>query len=119
MASPAEQYAAAIKKPARSKYGAKPCEVDGIRFASQREAKRYLFLRTRQALCEIADLELQPKFPLTVNGVNCGFYQADFTYRQMPENRRVVEDSKGVATPVYRLKKKLVAAIHGVDVVEV
>jgi len=31
----------------------------------------------------------------------------------------VVEDVKGVRTPVYLLKKKLLKACHGLDVVEI
>jgi hypothetical protein len=30
-----------------------------------------------------------------------------------------VADVKGVKTPVYQLKKKLVKALHGIDIVEV
>jgi hypothetical protein len=31
----------------------------------------------------------------------------------------VVEDVKGFKTPVYRLKKKLMLAVHGIIVVEI
>lgn len=49
-----------------------------------------------------------------------GFYEADFAYEVYGgHGAAVVEDVKGVKTPVYRLKKKLMLAIYGVDVVEV
>jgi len=66
---------------------------------------------------EINDLVLQPKYPLVVNGVRIGLYRGDFWYRRNGEV--VVEDVKGVRTPVYKLKCKLVKACWGIDIVEV
>ena len=66
---------------------------------------------------EIRDLQLQPKFDLIVNGVKVGKYVADFKYVD-GEPKYVVEDCKGMKTPVYRLKKKLMAAIHNIDILE-
>ena len=48
----------------RSKYHAKPTTVDGIRFASMKEAKRYLELKKLQGLGVIKKLKLQPKYEL-------------------------------------------------------
>lgn len=99
-----------------SKYGAQPVEVDGRRFASKREAARYLLLKARAAAGEIEGLELQPRYPLVVNGVKVAVYVADFRYREA--GTLVVEDTKGFRTPIYRLKRKLMKAIHGIDVRE-
>ena len=111
------------------KYYAKPTELDGVRFASQREAKRYAELKVLQKVREIADLELQPVFRLDVveiyrNGwpirLACvGKYIADFQYTDLRSGEIVIEDSKGFRTPTYRLKRKLVEAIHGVTITEV
>ena len=46
------------------KYNAIPTTVDGIRFASKREARRYLELKLLQKAGHISDLELQPRFRL-------------------------------------------------------
>ncbi len=101
----------------RRKYGALPTIVDGIRFASRREARRYQALDLLQRAGEIRDLELQPAFPIRVNDVTVAKYVADFRYvTRMGEV--VIEDAKGVRTPVYRLKKKLVEALYGVRILE-
>jgi hypothetical protein len=98
------------------KYRATPTEVDGIRFASKGEANRYKDLRLMQDAGAISDLGLQPRFSLVVNGVKVGTYVADFVYRE--DGQEVYEDFKGMITPVYRMKKKLVLALFGVTIRE-
>lgn len=44
-------------------------------------------------------------------------YVADFVYRDQRGNE-VVEDPKGYVTAMYRLKKRLMLACHGIEVVE-
>lgn len=102
----------------QSKYRAKPQVVDGIRFASKKEAARYGTLKLLQQAKVISSLELQPKFLLTVNGFNICTYIADFSYFD-ERGERVIEDAKGMKTPVYRLKKKLLLACRGIEVREV
>lgn len=98
------------------KYGAQPTTVDGIRFASKGEAMRYQELRLLEQAGQISGLELQPKFRLEVNGVKIADYVADFRYTEA--GQVVTEDYKGMKTPVYRIKKKLVKALHNVDILE-
>ena len=104
------------------KYGAKPTTVDGIRFASQKEAHRYTELRLLERSGGIRGLELQPEFPLYVwdtvhkTATHIGRYVADFRYVLNEED--VIEDVKGVRTPVYRLKKKMVEAQYGISIRE-
>lgn len=115
-----------------SKYGAIRTTIDGVTFASKAEAKRYRELKILERAGEIFDLELQPKFPIyaSVHGRirHCGdkpicTYVADFRYREGAETviggRLVVEDVKGMKTPVYRLKKKLVEAQYGIQIQEI
>ncbi len=102
-----------------SKYNAIPTHVDGLRFASKREAKRYNELKLMQQGGEIVALEIQPKFPLIVNAQKLGSYIGDFRYRDTATGDLIVEDVKGVRTDVYRLKKKLIKALYGVEIVEV
>ncbi len=112
-----------ISKPKRGKYNAKRTEAHGIMFDSKAEADRYCELRLLERSGEITNLELQPRFDLIVNGENCGFYKGDFVYFSRPSNGKrgehVVEDCKGVRTAVYKLKKRLVAALYHVQIVEV
>lgn len=102
-----------------TKYGAIPTEVDGVVFASKAEARRYGELKLMAAAGEIADLELQPKFSLVVNGVKVGAYVGDFRYVDARSGAVTIEDVKGVRTPVFRLKAKLVKAIYGIDITEI
>ena len=94
-----------------SKYGSVKTEVDGIVFASKREAFRYQELRICERAGIISNLELQVKYPLVVNGQKVCTYIADFTYKDQ-QGRTIVEDSKGMKTPVYRIKAKLFAACY-------
>lgn len=103
--------------PGGNKYGARKTVVDGITFASAKEAKRYGELKLMERAGLIQGLALQPRFPLRVNDQLIATYVADFLFDEAGET--VVEDVKGVRTPVYRLKKKLMKAIHGVEIVEV
>lgn len=100
-----------------SKYRAIRTEVDGIVFASKREAKRYQELKMLERVGVISALKLQPRFPIAVNGERICVYVADFEYAE--KGKRKIEDAKGVKTPVYRLKKKLVEAQYGIEIEEV
>ena len=105
----------------RSKYGAIPLVVDGVRFASSREARRYGELRLLERAGQIWDLTLQPEFPLHAPGALTeelvGKYRGDFAYAT--REGTVVEDVKGVRTPLYRWKKKHVEIEYGIRIVEV
>lgn len=105
-----------IGPPKANKYSAIKTEVDGIIFHSKREAKRYTELRIRQRAGEISGLALQPKYPLEINGIKVGDYIGDFLYTE--NGQRVVEDTKGVKTPVYKLKRRLMLALYGIEIRE-
>lgn len=101
-----------------SKYRNSHVVVDGTTFDSKAEARRYQELKLMQAAGEITDLEAHPCYPLIVNGVKVGSYEADFRYVTQG-GETVIEDVKGVRTDTYRLKKRLVEALYGIKVVEV
>ncbi len=104
-----------------NKYRSKPCVIDGIRFASQREGKRYQELLLLQKAKKICDLILQNKYPIEVNGYKICTYIADFVYWRILDGEfkeAIVEDCKGFKTPVYRLKKKLMNAVYGIIITE-
>jgi hypothetical protein len=100
-----------------NKYCAVKTEVDNIVFHSKREANRYSELKLLVRAGIIHDLELQVWFPLVVNNVKIATYLADFAYRDI-DDRVVVEDSKGIRTPVYKLKAKLMLACHNIRILE-
>ena len=118
---------------ANTKYFNKKTEVDGIIFDSAKEARRYEDLSERQYAGDIRDLRRQVRYDLVVNGVKIGFYKADFVYVDGETGQTIVEDVKParrrdrsgrlVRAPsnwtVYRIKKKLMKALHGIDVIEV
>lgn len=87
-----------------NKYRNIPTTVDGITFASKKEAIRYAELKLLERQKEISDLVLQPSFPLYA-GIR---YIADFCYidKRTPE-KLTIEDVKGMRTDVYKLKIKL------------
>ena len=97
----------------RSKYGAVKTVRDGITFDSKLEADRLRMLKALEQLGRIYNLERQVKFPLMVNGVKIGDYVADFRYIENPSwdpRFSVIEDAKGILTPVCRWKLKHMAA---------
>lgn len=95
----------------KSKYGAKKCEYDGIKFDSQKERDRYIELKLLEKRGGITGLQLQVPFVLQDSFEFNGKkilpikYIADFTYWENGE--LVIEDVKGVKTDVYELKKKM------------
>lgn len=123
----------------KTKYHNEPVNVNRIRFASKKEAGRYLQLMDALREGVISDLRLQQDFTLqeaytTPEGkrIRAIRYQADFTYRlewggaflptgvsfddleywrKLSRGTMVVEDTKSrpTRTPQYRLKYKLMA----------
>lgn len=106
---------------ATPKYLNKPTETeDGITHASKKEAKRWADLQLLQKAGRIRDLERQVVFDLKVNGNKVCKYIADFVYTEYEHGQwsPVVEDAKGWPTPVYKLKRKLMKAIYGIEIRE-
>lgn len=105
-----------------TKYGAVRTQVDGITFHSKAEARRYVELKLLQQAGEISELELQPRFPLIVHfwdeQERIGEYRGDFRY-YTKVGEEIVEDVKGFATPLYKWKKRHVAAQYGIQITEV
>lgn len=90
---------------------------DGKKFDSKKECERYKELKAQK----VGSLECQVKFPIQINGVKICSYIADFTYID-ERGEKIVEDVKSEMTrklPVYRLKKKLMKAVYGIEIKEV
>jgi hypothetical protein len=102
-----------------NKYGAKKATEDGYTFDSLAERRRYRDLKLMLKAGEITNLEVHPVWQLVVCGVKIGRYTADFAYNMRFSGKRFVEDVKGVKTRDYLLRKKLMKALHGIDVQEI
>ena len=106
----------AAPAPKRSKYSNIKTEVDGIMFDSKREAGHWSQLVMRERAGSITDLQRQIRFELHVNGVKVCTYSPDFQYWE--GERLIVADSKGMKTAVYNLKKKMMDAEYGLEILE-
>lgn len=114
--SAAEFRAQPAEKPKRNKYNAKRTLVDGIWFDSKAEASYYAALKLRERAGEVSDVEMQRPYELTIGGHLIATYRADFVFWDHQAKRRRVIDVKGVETAVFRLKKKMMRACHGIIV---
>ena len=101
----------------RNKYGAVRTTVDGITFASKAEANRYQELKLLLKAQKIAELELQPKYKIAINGIKVCNVILDFRYYDKDTDKYIIEDVKGKDTPISRLKRKLVEAAYGIKVI--
>lgn len=102
-----------------NKYHAKKTVVDGITFDSKAEANRFCELRLLEKSGKIKNLQRQKKYILVQKSMYGReiSYRADFVYTE--GDRKIVEDVKGVRTPVYKLKRRLMAEIYGIVIREV
>lgn len=105
----------------KHKYASKACVIDGIRFASETEGRRYNDLVMLSRAGQIKDLKVHPAFRVEMNGKWLFTYNADFQYHDMKLGHDIVEDVKRYAgrTPIYALKKKIVEALYGFPIIEV
>jgi hypothetical protein len=120
------------------KYRNKKVVIDGITFDSRREANRYRELKLLEKADKIQGLELQKEFVLIPaqyetyerygkkgqrlkDGERCVeracIYKADFVYYENGET--VVEDTKGMRTKEYIIKRKLMLLYYGIKIREV
>ena len=107
------------RRGSRPKYGNKKVTVQGIKFDSKWESERYLYIKSLELAGRVRNLELQVRFALEVNGQKICTYIADFRYEKENANgdwEAIVEDAKGVETPEFKLKKKLMKACLGIEI---
>lgn len=101
---------------ASHKYGAIKSSCGAHMHPSKQEAKRCAELQLLQQAGEIDSLEFQPSFELFVNGMKVCSYRGDWRYNE--KGASVVEDLKGMRTPLFKLKKKLMKACLGIEIHE-
>lgn len=108
----AKQYRRLGKRRAKSKYGNKKVEIDGLTFDSKAEALYYSELKLRQKSGEISFFRTQPRYRLLDSFEKDGKkhrpidYIADFEIHHKDGSIEVV-DVKGYKTEVFRIKEKL------------
>lgn len=106
-----------------SKYKNKKVVYKDMKFDSKKEYLRYLVLEDMQRKGEINGLQTQVPFvlvpPFQLNGKKYkGIrYIADFVYKK--DEKVIIEDTKGYRTDVYKIKRKLMAYIHKIEIKEV
>ncbi len=117
----AEQQKAGVGKK-KNKYHAK--KVGG--YDSQKEYNRAQQLKLLLKAGLISDLREQVSFlliPSQTNGEGIKEkpvrYIADFVYIDKETGLTVVEDTKGVRTPEYVIKRKLMLQVHGITIKEI
>lgn len=113
--------AALVPKAKPPKYGnRKVTDAEGNVHDSTKEFRRWQELELRERAGEISDLRRHVPYALVVNGILICSYEADAVYRDGAA--LIVEDTKSEPTRKkreYRIKVKLMAAIHGIQVREV
>lgn len=109
----------------RQKYNARKITIAGETFDSQREAKRWLYLKALEQEGAISGLQRQKKFELIpvqrIDGKvveRACSYIADFVYYDNSVHKVVVEDCKGFRTPEYKIKRKLLLEKYGIRIKE-
>lgn len=120
-----------------NKYRAKKTVVDGITFPSKKEANRYCELKLLEKAGKISALEMQKTFELIPTqreflGVDekgraitgkvlerAVKYKADFCYVDHEKKAYIVEDTKGVKTKEYIIKRKLMLRVFGIRIQEI
>lgn len=110
------------------KYNSRKTVVDGIKFDSKKEAARYKQLKVFENSGVIQNLRLQVKYTLipsqyeVIDGKKkfvereCAYY-ADFVYDK--NGKTIVEDTKGMKTPEYIIKRKLMLFLKNIKIKEV
>ena len=117
------------------KYRNEKITVDGVTYDSKKEYRRFCELSMLEKAGEITDLRRQVDFELipaqrepdtigSRGGIKKGklierkcSYRADFVYKE--NGKTVVEDTKGMRTKDYIIKRKLMLYVHGIRIREV
>lgn len=113
-----------LPMPKKNKYGNRIVEYDGHKFDSIAERDRYIDLKLLEKAGLISNLKLQVKYELIkaaeAEGVKFPAYGyiADFVYKDK-DGDTVIEDVKGMRTPLYKLKRALMFDKYGYVVHEI
>ena len=121
-------------------YNIKTKASDGTVFDSRKEAQRWEQLLLLQKAGKIVELQRQVEYELIPNQYETyerfsktgkrlkdgtrlierkADYIADFVYHDAETGELIVEDTKGVRTKDYILKRKLMLLVHGIKIREI
>lgn len=111
----------------RMKYGNRRIVTEDGTFDSVKEHRRWCELKLMEKAGEIVELQRQVPFvviPKQKDELGKVVerevkYIADFTYRTRKDYKLVVEDTKGMKTKEYILKRKLMLYRNGIRIQEV
>lgn len=124
--TPAECRDTPVKKRAQKYSNQRITDSDGLKFDSKAEHKYWLHLKLRERAKEIFNLERQVVYVLAkavhVAGRNRPplRYVADMRWNEgCKSGRLVVADVKGAVTAEYRIKRHLMASVHGIEILEI
>ena len=98
--------------------------IDGIKFDSKKEGNRYKELKLLEKAGIIDNLklqvpfEVQPSFKYKNKTISAITYIADFVYFDNEKNKMIIEDTKGMKTEVYKLKRKMMM-YQGYEIIEI
>lgn len=105
------------------KYHNKKVTINGETFDSKKEAARWQELLLLQRAGKISHLNRQVTYELIPSQHIDGKcveravkYVADFVYKE--NGNLVVEDTKGLKTPDYIIKRKLMLSVYGIRIKE-
>lgn len=105
----------------RNKYGNIETAYGGRMFASKLEATHArdldLMRHSQSVDSKVVAVNYQYRMPVKVNGVLICHYVADF-YVSFADGHHEIHETKGAKTDIYKLKKKLVEAIYGEEIIE-
>ena len=119
----------------KNKYRNIKVEIDGETFASRKEARRYYELKLLERAGEIKNLQKQVKFLLIPSQFEevidakgkpkqkciereC-VYVADYQYQDAHTGELIVEDTKGMRTKDYIIKRKLMLSVYKIRIKEI
>lgn len=103
------------KSKKKSKFG----NVKTNGYDSKKESERATHLKWMERCGQIHDLKEQVEFVLIPKQgkVRAVKYIADFVYTYS-NGKQIVEDTKGMRTEVYKLKKKMMLYFYGIEIHE-
>lgn len=101
-----------------SKYSSKRTFYNGVWYASKKESKRAYELDMLLKAGEVKKWTPQVKYEFVLNGKKICSYFLDFLVEYSNGEIRY-EDVKGMQTPVYKIKKKMMKAFYDIDITEI
>ena len=94
--------------------------MDGIKFDSIKESKFYGFLKLQKRANLIKDFELQPRFDFKIENKLMFYYKADFKIFHLDGSIEIIDVKSAITrkNSTYRLKKKIIEKVYGIEIIE-